>query len=57
MVQVKGLEFNGFSPNLLASGGVDGDLCIWDVGNPAQPSLYPAMKVRGAGLALKFAVR
>lgn len=43
--QVKGLEFNSFSPNLLASGGVDGDLCIWDVGNPAQPSLYPAMKV------------
>ena len=25
---VKGLEFNGFSPNLLASGAADGDLCI-----------------------------
>jgi protein transport protein SEC31 len=36
------------SPNLLASGGADGELCIWDVGNPAQPSLYPAMK-GGAG--------
>ena len=47
VLQVKGLEFNGFSPNLLASGGADGDLCIWDVGNPAQPSLYPAMKVGG----------
>ncbi|EFN56942.1 hypothetical protein CHLNCDRAFT_143487 [Chlorella variabilis] len=45
---VKGLEFNGFSPNLLASGGADGELCIWDVGNPMQPSLYPAMK-GGAG--------
>ena len=32
------------SPNLLASGGADGELCIWDVGNPMQPSLYPAMK-------------
>jgi len=41
---VKGLEFNGFSPNLLASGAADGDLCIWDLANPAQPSLYPALK-------------
>lgn len=46
---VRGLEFNPFSPNLLASGAADGDLCIWDVGNPAQPSLYPAMKAAGAG--------
>lgn len=45
-VQVKGLEFNTFSPNLLASGAADGELCIWDVANPAQPSLYPALKVR-----------
>ena len=36
------------SPNLLASGGADGELCIWDVGNPLQPSLYPAMQ-GGAG--------
>lgn len=43
--QVKGLEFNSFSPNLLASGAADGELCIWDVANPAQPSLYPALKV------------
>eukprot|EP00775_Hariotina_reticulata_P008692 gene8692-8873_t len=41
---VKGLEFNTFSPNLLASGAADGELCIWDVANPAQPSLYPALK-------------
>ena len=41
---VKGLEFNSFSPNLLASGAADGDLCIWDLANPAQPSLYPALK-------------
>lgn len=44
-MQVKGLEFNTFSPNLLASGAADGELCIWDVANPAQPSLYPALKV------------
>jgi protein transport protein SEC31 len=46
---VKGLEFNAFSPNLLASGGADGELCIWDVANPVQPSLYPALKVRESG--------
>jgi hypothetical protein len=37
------------SPNLLASGGADGELCIWDVGNPLQPSLYPAMKGGSGG--------
>ena len=46
---VRGLEFNPFSPNLLASGASDGELCIWDVGNPAQPSLYPAMKGAAPG--------
>ncbi|KAG2498995.1 hypothetical protein HYH03_003181 [Edaphochlamys debaryana] len=45
---VKGLEFNSFSPNLLASGAADSDLCIWDVAKPATPSLYPALK-GGAG--------
>lgn len=51
VLQVKGLEFNSFSPNLLASGAADGELCIWDVANPAQPSLYPALKVGPTGLA------
>ncbi|KAI8473947.1 MAG: hypothetical protein J3K34DRAFT_161809 [Monoraphidium minutum] len=46
---VKGLEFNSFSPNLLASGGSDGELCIWDVANPAQPSLYPGLKSGAQG--------
>ena len=50
-LQVKGLEFNSFSPNLLASGAADGELCIWDVATPAQPSLYPALKVRDEPLA------
>jgi protein transport protein SEC31 len=42
---VKGLGFNPFSPNLLASGGADGELCVWDVANPAAPSLYPPLRV------------
>jgi len=41
---VKGLMFNSFSPNLLASGAADGELCIWDLANPSEPSLYPALK-------------
>ena len=41
---VRGLEFNSFSPNLLASGAADNDLCIWDVANVSSPSLYPALK-------------
>lgn len=52
-MQVKGLEFNSFSPNLLATGGVDGELCIWDVGNPSQPSLYPTMKVFSSSINLE----
>lgn len=45
-VQVRGLEFNSFSPNLLASGAADSDLCIWDLAKPTAPSLYPALKVK-----------
>lgn len=45
--QVKGLAFNSHTPNLLASGGGDGELCIWDVANPNAPSLFPDMKVGG----------
>lgn len=41
---VKGLDFNPYTPNLLASGAADSDICIWDLANPAQPSLYPALK-------------
>lgn len=45
---VRGLEFNPLSPKLLASGAMDGEVCIWDLATPAQPSLYPAMKSSGA---------
>ena len=40
---VKGLAFNSFSPNLLASGAADGELVIWDLTDPAAPSLFPAL--------------
>lgn len=44
---VKGLQFNPFSSNLLASGAADSDVCIWDVASPAKPSLFPALKQSG----------
>jgi protein transport protein SEC31 len=46
---VRGLDFNSFSPNLLASGAEDGELCIWDLANPTKPSLYPALKSNAGG--------
>ena len=45
-MQVRGLDFNSVTPNLLASGGADAELCIWDVAKPAQPVAYPGLKVR-----------
>lgn len=42
--QVKGLAFNQLSPNLLASGGADGDIVIWDVANPKKPTAFPPLK-------------
>ena len=45
-VQVKGLAFNQLSPNLLASGGAEGDIIIWDVANPRKPTAFPPLKVR-----------
>jgi protein transport protein SEC31 len=44
MLQVKGLEFSLLAPHLLASGGVDGQLCIWDLSNPSKPVLQAPMK-------------
>lgn len=45
MPQVKGLEFNRVCPNLLASGGADSAINIWDLTNPHKPTNYPAQKV------------
>ncbi len=44
-LQVKALEFNRLSPNLLASGGADGELKIWDISDPKSPTPYPAVAV------------
>lgn len=44
---VRGLEFNPLSPKLLASGAMDGEVCIWDLAKPTQPSLCPAMQSSG----------
>ncbi|KAF7836110.1 protein transport protein SEC31-like protein B-like [Senna tora] len=46
---VRGLEFNTISPNLLASGAEDGEICIWDLANPSEPSHFPPL--RGSGSA------
>lgn len=53
MLQVKGLAFNQLSPNLLASGGADGDIIIWDVANPKKPTAFPPLK---ASFACFFSV-
>ncbi|XVE76773.1 hypothetical protein DITRI_Ditri13aG0007600 [Diplodiscus trichospermus] len=41
---VRGLEFNATTPNLLASGADDGEICIWDLAAPAQPSHFPPLR-------------
>lgn len=33
------------TPNLLASGADEGELCIWDLANPSEPNLFPSLKV------------
>ncbi|KAH9300540.1 hypothetical protein KI387_012123 [Taxus chinensis] len=46
---VRGLEFNPNSPNLLASGAGDGEICIWDFANPLAPTHFPPLKGVGSG--------
>ena len=43
---MRGLEFNASAVHLLASGGAEGGLCIWDITNTAAPTEYPALKAR-----------
>ncbi|KAK6933923.1 WD40 repeat [Dillenia turbinata] len=45
---VRGLEFNSITPNLLASGADDGEICIWDLTAPNEPSHYPPLKGSGS---------
>ncbi|CAM6099177.1 unnamed protein product [Calypogeia fissa] len=46
---VNGLEFSPLAPNLLASGGADGDLYIWDLKVPTTPTHYPPLRPVRAG--------
>ncbi|XP_028776350.1 protein transport protein SEC31 homolog B [Neltuma alba] len=45
---VRGLEFNSIAPNLLASGADDGEICIWDLANPLEPTHFPPLKGSGS---------
>ena len=45
MLQVNGLEFCHLSPNLLASGAGEGELCVWNLENPGQPQFCPGLQV------------
>ncbi|XP_059649143.1 protein transport protein SEC31 homolog B-like [Cornus florida] len=45
---VRGLEFNSVSPNHLASGADEGEICIWDVVKPAEPTHFPPLKSSGS---------
>ncbi|XP_043723401.1 protein transport protein SEC31 homolog B-like isoform X1 [Telopea speciosissima] len=46
---VRGLEFGSISTNLLASGADEGEICIWDLANPVEPTHYPPLKNVGSG--------
>ncbi|KAJ0809958.1 putative transcription factor WD40-like family [Helianthus annuus] len=41
---VRGLEFSSFSPNLLASGAEEGEICIWDLAKPTEPKHFLSLK-------------
>ncbi|XP_022018233.1 protein transport protein SEC31 homolog B isoform X1 [Helianthus annuus] len=41
---VRGLEFSSLSPNHLASGAEEGEICIWDIAKPAEPTHFPPLK-------------
>lgn len=38
---VNDVNFNYFVPTLLATGGADGQLLVWDLSNPASPTINP----------------
>uniref|UniRef100_A0A0D9X2E6 Sec16 Sec23-binding domain-containing protein n=1 Tax=Leersia perrieri TaxID=77586 RepID=A0A0D9X2E6_9ORYZ len=42
---VCGLEFSELTPNRLASGAEQGELCIWDLKNPSEPVVFPPLKL------------
>ncbi|KAK9056092.1 hypothetical protein SSX86_027180 [Deinandra increscens subsp. villosa] len=47
---VRGLEFSSLSPNHLASGAEEGDICIWDITKPAEPTHFPPLKGSGSAI-------
>lgn len=38
--QIYGLDFNPFQQHLLATGGANNEVFLWDLQNPSQPSVY-----------------
>lgn len=46
---VRGLEFNTYNLNMLASGGEDGEIKIWNIDNPVEPSQYAPLRSGGVG--------
>lgn len=51
---VRGLEFNVNLPNQLASGADEGEIYIWDLSNPAEPTHFPALKGTGVQGEVSF---
>ncbi|XP_031127310.1 protein transport protein SEC31 homolog B-like [Ipomoea triloba] len=51
---VHGLEFNAFTPNLLASGADEGEICIWDISRPAEPTHFPPLKGSGSSTQVEI---
>ncbi|GAA0154166.1 vesicle coat protein [Lithospermum erythrorhizon] len=45
---VRGVEFIAQTPNLQASGADEGEICIWDITKPAEPTHFPPLKGRGS---------
>lgn len=45
---VCGLEFSELTPNRLASGAEQGEVCIWDLKNPSEPVVFPPLKTVGS---------
>jgi WD40 repeat protein len=43
-LKVWGLEFSPLTPNILASGGEDGALLVWDLTTPSAASTFPPLK-------------
>ncbi|XP_052211325.1 protein transport protein SEC31 homolog B-like [Diospyros lotus] len=45
---VRGLEFNALLPNHLATGADEGEIYIWDIAKPDEPTHFPPLKGSGS---------